>query len=1046
MSIAGDCTMNKIEKDIRENKAFLQLNEEDREAILKYCSECPSAAELYSRETKRSAGKEGGEYMQAMNRFFSFFVPNARNWRRMHERSFIDDLFFQAASHPERTAVVDENGTRFTTYAEFTSLIRKTAGKLREMHLTPGSFIVINMGRCREYLTAFYAVIYAGYAVIPLVPEIPAERERYIIDESKSELTIHRDFFSGIEQYEEYDAPARREDDNALMLYTSGSTGRPKGVYFHFGPLSRLYQNAIVLLDGIDPIIYGSSIAYSFAAISVDTFHVFCAGGTMHILPDEVRKDVFAMNAYYRKHQLTTGNVHPRLHKMFDPGPQLRRIFTSGHRITEFWSDQFETILGYGLAETFSVATYFVLDKSYAATPVGKQMGGFRVTVCDKDGREVPDGTQGEVRIAGDLAEGYFNMPELTAETFEKQPDGTVLLHTHDIGYKDENGDLVLVNRDDWMVKINGMSVNPAEIDYAMSQIPGISETAAKGFTDRLGSSYLCSFYATDDPAYEPDPEYLKKELSRTLMDYMIPSVFVKMDHLPQTVSSKVDYTKLMPPADPVVSSEYEEPADDLERAVCEAFAKVLKLEKVGRNDDFFRLGGDSLSVMETVAELNHDSVSVGMIVQEKTPARIAEQIRQIQSDADKAPKEACTLTPYQKRYLKFCTMAGNITMGNSPVLWEFDLSFCTPLQLKEAVAEVMNAHPSFRTILHRNKDGKVIQTFDGSILPPEITSVPREQIEELTDSLHKPFTLFESPLYRTQIIDTGHKLFLYLDIHHIITDAVSQQNILRDILSALQGKPLPADPYRNWLSRIDERDHNGEITALEKQLTDSFGNGKYTVRPEFDHTDPSFHTSTLRYTAVIDPQYLKKRSDGHSAGIQTALISCALKALHKDTGRDRVMVNWLYSGRDTSAKQNMTGLLISAMPAAADFSLVSNVPELFTAVDTFNEQYLIEAELSPGTLLSGPFEKDIMTVNYTMFTSDKDDAHVRRHNLINRNTANTNIFYIIVNEHEDHSAEILFKYNDTLYSESHIREFARFFFEAAAECAEKESWLKITG
>ena len=175
--------MNKIEKDIRENKAFLQLNEEDREAILKYCSECPSAAELYSRETKRSAGKEGGEYMQAMNRFFSFFVPNARNWKRMHKRSFIDDLFFQAASHPERTAVVDENRTRFTTYAEFTSLIRKTAGKLRGMHLTPGSFIVINMGRCREYLTAFYAVIYAGYAVIPLVPEIPAERERYIIDE-----------------------------------------------------------------------------------------------------------------------------------------------------------------------------------------------------------------------------------------------------------------------------------------------------------------------------------------------------------------------------------------------------------------------------------------------------------------------------------------------------------------------------------------------------------------------------------------------------------------------------------------------------------------------------------------------------------------------------------------------------------------------------------------------------------------------------------------------------------------------------------------------
>ncbi|MBO7702860.1 MAG: AMP-binding protein, partial [Solobacterium sp.] len=501
------------------------------DAIQRYCESCPPAMRSFLEETSRIQkryGNQDADYQKAMETFLHHFAFEASIYLHSKEKNYIEDLFDQCAAHPDRTAVVDQNGERRTSYAEFVSLIRKTTSKISSLGLKEHSFIIINMGRCREYPAAMYAVVLSGHALIPLVPETPPDREAYIVTEAESSYTIREDFFDDIDSYAEAEGRMPDADDTAMMLYTSGSTGRPKGVSYSFKMLSFCYQHAMFILEDIDPVIYASSIAYSFAAISVDTFHVFCVGGTMHILSDEVRKDISLMNAYYQKHGITVGNVHPRLHPYLDGGSQLKRIFTSGHRITNFYNESFETYLGYGLAETFSVPTHFCLDRSYASTPVGKPYGGYLVVVCDPEGNELPDGEQGEVRILGDLAQGYFKNPELTAETFEKLSDGTVLLHTHDIGYKDENGDLVLVNRNDMLVKINGMSVNPAEIDYAMSGIPGIRESAAKGFTDANGNSYICDFYASDDDTLTPD--VLKEQLGRSLMPYMIPAVFVKMD------------------------------------------------------------------------------------------------------------------------------------------------------------------------------------------------------------------------------------------------------------------------------------------------------------------------------------------------------------------------------------------------------------------------------------------------------------------------------------------------------------------------------------
>ncbi len=1015
--------------------------------IARYCLSCPAAMHSFQEEQARLLKRYGTAneaYDRSRDNFLLHFSKEAAVYLHHEERNYIEDLFDQSQAHPDRTAVVDQNGERRTSYAEFVSLIRKTAAKIQSLSLPSGSFILVNMDRCREYHIAMYAIVLAGHAVIPLVPETPAEREAYIQNESESPYIIREDFFKDIASWPEAQCSMPKDSDTAMMLYTSGSTGRPKGVSYSFGMLSRCYQYAQFILEDIDPIIYASSIACSFAAISVDTFHVYCAGGTMHILSDEVRKDIRLMNAYYKKHGITAGNVHPRLHRLLDGGPQLKRIFTSGHRITDFYSDKFETILGYGLAETFSVATYFRLDRSYPFTPVGKAHGGYEITICDAEGNEVPDGEKGEVLITGYLAQGYFKNPELTAETFETKEDGTVVLHTHDIGYKDENGDLILVNRNDMLVKINGMSVNPAEIDHAMSGITGIKESAAKGFTDANGNAYICDFYVTEEEALTP--EVLKKQLGRTLMPYMIPTVFVRMERLPQTISSKVDYAALKAPERNSEAAAFEAPQNEEEERLCRAFEKVLGRNRIGRTDDFFLCGGDSLSLIELLAELDDSTLSLSDIAELRTPEKLAVLLQENRARQSGTASRYSTyaLTPYQMHYLNACSSAQDINMGSSPFALRLTRKDTDAVSLQRAVQNVLSLHPVFHTRLAKQADGTVIQSFSQDDLPsPEIRRVDEEQADAVLTECLVPISLWEYPLYRSVILETEVNLYLFLDIHHIITDYYSQQILLRDIVAELHDGTKKEDHYPDYLSRMNEKAERGEIADLKEKLLKKYD--PYTRHLSFDASQFSYRTRMIRYKVTLKPEEIRSIRNGSRPGVQTALTACTLYAMHQDTNKDRILAGWLYSGRDSAEKMNMAGLMISSLLSAVDFNTVHSPEELLEAVQSGMNESLAEAECSPGSLIGGPFERDLITVNYSYMGREESLPGVEKVSLINRTSANTCIFYIILNEGIDHTGELLFKYNDSVYTNEHIERFISYFQSAVKWLSETKPWLNMT-
>ena len=192
------------------------------------------------------------------------------------------------------TAIVDRDGERSVTYGELDTLSGLVAGKLRTEGCRKGDFVIVNMGRCAEYLAAYLGILKAGCVVVPLVPDYPEERIEFIRKDCGAKLTITEEFFENIESYGAYSNPAT-DAQPAVLAYTSGSTGTPKGILLSTADLARAAMRHKAIFDGVSPIIYGASALMSFLIHIIEYITVFALGGTAHIIGDEKRKSVAAL-------------------------------------------------------------------------------------------------------------------------------------------------------------------------------------------------------------------------------------------------------------------------------------------------------------------------------------------------------------------------------------------------------------------------------------------------------------------------------------------------------------------------------------------------------------------------------------------------------------------------------------------------------------------------------------------------------------------------------------------------------------------------------
>lgn len=495
----------------------------------------------------------------------------------------------------------------------------------------------------------------------------------------------------------------------------------------------------------------------------------------------------------------------------------------------------------------------------------------------------------------------------------------------------------------------------------------------------------------------------------------------------------------------PQVTESAELKGEDL---VVESVKRIIGAETVSPEDDIFELGFKPGDVIQLIIALKTDGLTAADIYKARTVSEITKLLETQKDHEPSAVEGEYMLTPYQIRYIKYMALAPGVTMGNMPLALRVSKKIITADQIADVAYEVFRSHPVVSTIIHENEDGTIVQTMDPSrIKRPEVRVVKQSDFASCSAELDRPFEMYDQLLYRCVVFDVVNTIYFYLDFHHIISDSDSIQVLLQHMIRVLRHLEQPEDRYLEYLSRQNKRAREGYFDKARQYMLDTYRNGKYTCIVPFDTEERGFHTSILDYETDFFLNRVKSRANGTHITIETAIAATAIKALHKFTGDDHILINFLFSGRDSFEKVNMVGLMLSALPLAVDFDADTDAAKMYESIEAYAKADLDYIEASPGTLVGGPFEKDVLTIHYTPYRAyGKEYDNIRKYvdviDLINRNEANTNPFYIIIRENSRKGATIMFKYNDIVYKKESVEKYIEYFFEAAAELSDGDPWI----
>lgn len=354
---------------------------------------------------------------------------------------------------------------------------------------------------------------------------------------------------------------------------------------------------------------------------------------TAHILSDAARRSISGIEAYVHVHRPTLMFISPQMLKLLNlENTSLRAVLCGGERMRNLEGRSYRLFNGYGSSETAGLALFFPVDRKYSNTPIGRPAHGLKFRLTDALGNDVPRGEEGELCIIGRIASGYINLPEETATAFVFRPDGTTLLRTGDICRMQEDGNLIYINRGDWMVKINGQRVETGEIEQVMAEHPDVEASVVKSFTNAHGQTYLCGYYTEKKPCAA---EALRSHLRGRLPDYMVPQQLVRLDKMPLNANGKLDRKRLTAPDIQQQARKIIPPANDAQEKICAAFSEVLKIGRISIDDDFFALGGDSLQLMMLITALP------GLTAEDVHRNRTPEQLALVWRYADAAAQTA---------------------------------------------------------------------------------------------------------------------------------------------------------------------------------------------------------------------------------------------------------------------------------------------------------------------------------------------------------------------------------------------------------------------
>lgn len=579
--------------------------------------------------------------------------------------SYHGALEVQVDKTPDELALVANDCS--LTFAEFDREANRTANALRKLGVGRGDKVVILLPRSSRLITSIYGTMKTGAAYIPCDPEYPVERIKLITEDSDAKVIIttadrlesypHKAV--NVEDLLKEEDTARpginsKPDDPAYLIYTSGSTGRPKGVIIHHEAASNYlygYREQIYRPMGPDePKVNMLIVTISFDASHVDLGTSLVSGHTLVLADEEECKDVTMLAQLMSRNGVEAFDATPsrlaamlELPEFCEAISHCRLLNIGGEAIPASLIPKLDKagftgliVNEYGPTETTVGSNHAVLESGKPVT-VGRPFYNYKEFIMDFWGGELPVGGIGELVIAGrSVGKGYNNLPEKTSESYITFK-GERAYRTGDLARWLPDGDVDVLGRIDHQVKLRGLRIELGEIESMANTFPGVKVSVAN-VCKIQNVDHLCIWYEGENI----DKEELKRHLQRHLTDYMVPDSFNPVDKIPVTPNGKLDRKNLPAPVLEALA-EYVEPASGDETTIAEAFRKTLNVERVGANDDFFKIGGTSINAIKVVAILSSCGLKVSYkdLFEAKTPHRLATYLNKTDKQSIRKPKSA---------------------------------------------------------------------------------------------------------------------------------------------------------------------------------------------------------------------------------------------------------------------------------------------------------------------------------------------------------------------------------------------------------------------
>ena len=973
------------------------------------------------------------------------------------------DMFCEVASkYPKHTAVVYKNMK--ISYAKLDKITSNLAGYLINSGYKAEDVIAVLIPRSEYMAIVSMGAAKSGCAYQPLDPTYPQDRLHFMLRDSGAKLLIttrkmqslvpeytgkvlYIDEIASLPDYKE-ELPRPNPKNLFILLYTSGSTGIPKGCMLEYGNISAFcnnYRLQFKLDTSSKTTAYAS---YGFDASMMDIFCPLTSGAELHIIPEEIRLDLVALNSYFVKNGITHAFMTTQVGRQFALGiknTSLKYLLTGGEKLVPLEPPkEYKLINLYGPTEATVFITNFQVNKYYENIPIGKPVSNVKLYIVDNHGNRLPFGACGELQVAGvQVARGYLKRPEKTKEVFIKNPFSKEkaykkIYRTGDVVRLLSNGNLSFVGRRDTQVKIRGFRIELTEVEEVIRHFPEVKDATVAAFDDDSGGKYIAAYIVSDKKI---DVDALNAFILETKPPYMVPAVTIQIDKIPLNQNHKVNKRALPKPEKKI--EDRIKPQNEIQQRIFNCVAEAIGHEDFGITTDFYYAGLTSISSIRLNLLLANE-FNVNLKINDLKNNPTVEKLEQFLQKAEKSKtyniQEVYPLTNTQEGIFIDCTANMGTTLYNLPFLFKLSPKIDL-LKLKSAIETVIEAHKYLKVRLFMDKNGEIKQRRnDDEKFKIEIIDGRNISKNELV----KPFNLFGERLARFAIYRTHKGSHLFIDIHHLIADGTSYEIILNDIERAYQGEEIKAEKYTSYEAALDNAAAvKSELYAKSEKYYDSIfencgGNTDFKPNLFYNRQGVKPSLGMLRILGKkLKPEKVKQICKKYGIteniffnGVFGALLASAISV-------DKSVFTTIYHGRSDSRLANTVGMLVKTLPVLCDVS--KDTDYYFKNLQT-QIMGMMNNDLFPFPEISRKYKivpNAMVVYQGEAFEFDKICGEKAENIVLDVNAAKTPISLEVFLNNDSYRFEL--EYRSDMYSEEYAQALIKDFENAAVKLANEK-------